>query len=222
MSIETGGGHRMPERSPGRSRTGAAVSGAVFFASGAALVAYVVTGAPLPLVLGTLIVAGAAALALTVWPDDAARRAWLARVQVGVPVGLVATGAYDISRYLLVQGAGFAASPFAAFPLFGQALLPDVGGGAAHAVAGVAFHLVNGTAFGCAYAVWFGHRRWWWGIGFALALEAFMLAIYPGWLDIRSLREFTTMSVAGHLVYGSVLGLGTRWWLGRSERRGAR
>lgn len=83
-------------------------------------------------------------------------------------------------------------------------------------------------AFGCAYTVWFGHRRWPWGIAFALGLEAFMLAIYPGWLDLRTLQEFTTMSVLGHLVYGSVLGLGTSWLLRRraaatpsSARQGA-
>jgi hypothetical protein len=75
------------------------------------------------------------------------------------------------------------------------------------------------VAFGCAYAVWFGHRPWWWGIGFALGLEACMLAIYPGWLDIRTLGEFTTMSVVGHLVYGTVLGLGTAALLRRGDRR---
>lgn len=190
-------------------RLGLLVSGAVFLTSGASLLVYVLTGTPLPLALGVLAVAAAVAVAVAVWPDEVRRRGWLRRIAVGAPVGLLATGAYDLSRFLLVEVLGFSASPFAAFPLFGQALLGSEGSsGPVTFGLGVAFHALNGVTFGCAYAVWFGHRPWWWGIGFALGLEAFMLAIYPGWLDIRSLREFTTMSVFGHLVYGTVLGLG--------------
>lgn len=204
-------------------RLGVLVSGAVFLTSGAALLVYVLTGTPLPLVLGVLAVAAAVAVAIAVWPDEVRRRGWLRRVAVGVPVGLLATGAYDLSRFLLVVVLGFHTSPFTAFPLFGQALLGSgASGGSVTFGLGVAFHALNGVTFGCAYAVWFGHRPWWWGIGFALGLEAFMLAIYPGWLDIRTLREFTTMSVFGHVVYGTVLGLGSSRFLrggdpGRNE-----
>lgn len=181
-------------------------SGAVFLASGVSLVVYILTGAPLALVLGVLVLVGAIVIAATVWADPVRRAAWLVRVRVGVVAGLVATACYDASRWLLVEVAGFAASPFAAFPLFGQALAGDVGAGP-RTVLGIGFHLLNGIAFGIAYTVWFGHRPFWVGIGFALVLEAFMLAIYPGWLDLRSIREFTQMSVLGHVVYGSVLGL---------------
>lgn len=195
------------------------VSGAVFLASGAALVVYIVTGAPLALVLGVLAIAGGVAVAVTVWSGDDSRREWVRRVRVGVPTGLVATSAYDLSRWLLVQVAGFEASPFVALPLFGQALLSDAVGGGPQLVAGVAFHLLNGVAFGTAYTVWFGHRPFWFGIGFALGLEALMLAIYPGWLDIRTLAEFTQISVLGHVVYGTVLGLLAPALLRRSQRR---
>lgn len=202
------------------SRLGILVAGAVFLVSGASLLVYVLTGAPLPLVLGVLAVAAAVAIAIAVWPDEARRRGWLRRIAIGAPVGLLATGAYDLSRYVLVQVLGFHVSPFKAFPLFGQALLmDDAGRGPVVFALGIAFHALNGVMFGCAYAVWFGHRPWWWGIGFALGLEAFMLAIYPGWLDIRALGEFTTMSVFGHVVYGTVLGLGNSLWLRRRAAR---
>jgi hypothetical protein len=181
-------------------------SGAVFLASGAALVVYILTGAPLALVLGVLVVLGGIVVGVLIWGDEERRRMWLSRVVVGVPAGLVATACYDASRWLLVEVGGFSASPFAAFPLFGQALAGGPGDGSRTAI-GVAFHLLNGTAFGIAYTVWFGHRPFWTGVLFAFVLEAFMLSLYPGWLDIRSIREFTQMSVLGHVVYGTALGL---------------
>lgn len=194
------------------------VAGGVFLLSGASLVVYVLTGAPMALVLALLVVLGAGAVTLTMRGEPERRREWLTRVRVGVPVGLVATVLYDLSRWTLVSVAHLPVSPFTALPLFGQAL---VGPSAAGAVWGwgVAFHLLNGVAFGIAYTVWFGHRPAWAGIGFALGLEAFMLAIYPGWLDVRALREFTQMSVLGHLVYGTTLGLGARLLLRRRAAR---
>lgn len=203
-----------------RTRVGVLASGAVFLASGAALVVYILTGAPMALVLGLLVLAGGVVVALTVWGDPVRRRRWLARVRLGIPVGLVATVCYDLSRWALVEVAGFTASPFVAFPLFGQALVGDGGSGPLTAL-GVGFHLLNGIAFGIAYTVWFGHRPFWVGILFALGLEAFMLAIYPGWLDMRTIGEFTQMSMLGHVAYGSALGLMARALVRRHERRAA-
>jgi hypothetical protein len=112
-------------RVPADARTVAqvTVSGLVFLASGLSLVVYILTGAPLALVLGVLVVLGALALAATVWGDPQRRSVWLTRVAAGAPAGLIATLCYDASRWLLVKVAGFSASPFAAFPLFGQANL---------------------------------------------------------------------------------------------------
>ncbi|WP_148234359.1 hypothetical protein [Cellulomonas flavigena] len=109
-------------------------------------------------------------------------------------------------------------SPFKAFPFFGQALLGEAGE-SLHLGAGIAFHLLNGIAFGIAYVVWFGRRPVWVGIAYALGLEAFMLALYPGWLDIKALEEFTQMSVLGHVVYGATLALTARWLLVRGDAR---
>lgn len=181
--------------------------GAAFMASGAALAVHIVTGAPLPLVLALLIAAAAAVLITMLRTRPGTRRTWMGRLRAGAVAGLVATAAYDLSRYLLVSVLGWTASPFAAFPLFGQALFGDSLQGGGRLAAGLAFHLVNGVAFGVAYTQWFGRRPWWTGVLFGLALEAFMLALYPGWLNPASLSEFTSISVLGHVAYGSVLGL---------------
>ena len=121
-------------------------------------------------------------------------------------------GVYDASRWLLVQATPLSASPFEALPLFGQALIGDAAGAT---VLGIAFHLVNGVAFGTAYTLWFGERGVVAGVVFAFVLEGFMLALYPGWLDPRSIAELTSISLLGHVAYGLALGglapLALRW-----------
>lgn len=192
------------------------VSGGVFLVSGASLVVYVLTGAPMALVLALLVVLGVLAVVVVMRREPARREEWWRRVRIGVPVGLVATVLYDLSRWALVSIADMHVSPFKAFPLFGQALIGEAGSNAVLG-SGIAFHLLNGIAFGIAYTVWFGHRPVWVGVAFALGLEAFMLAIYPGWLDIRAMAEFTQLSVFGHVVYGLALGFGARTLLRRGR-----
>lgn len=199
-----------PPRTWEASTIQAVLGGGVFLFAGAGLVVHLLTGTPLPLALsGFAVVCGVVAASLC-GSASALRRQWLFRVRAGIGAGLVATLAYDFARWLLVAVGGLQLSPFAAFPFFGQALLGGRYPGTAENVAGYAFHLLNGVTFGIAYAVWFGDKGIRWGIGFGLGLEAFMLALYPGWLDIRSVKEFTQMSIVGHLVFGSVLG-----WLAR-------
>lgn len=200
----------------GRPSPAAAVAtGAVFLASGAALVAHVLLGAPLPLTLVGLAATGGAVAWHVLRRADVSTGGWVRRVRAGVLAGLMATLAYDAARLVLVQAAALPLSPFGAFPLFGAALLGSGAAGGTRFAAGVAFHLLNGVAFSAAYAVWFGPRGVRWGVAYGLGLEAFMLALYPGWLDIRAIAEFTQMSVVGHVVYGAVLGLLTRRLLGR-------
>ena len=181
--------------------------GAAFMASGASLAVHIITGAPLPLVLAALIAAGAGTLIVLFRTRPETRRVWAGRIKAGAVTGLAATAAYDASRWILVNVLGWHASPFAAFPLFGEALFGDTLTGGSRIAAGVAFHLLNGVAFGIAYTQWFGTRPWWTGILFAIGLEAFMLALYPGWLNPKSMGEFTSMPVLGHIAYGTVLGV---------------
>ena len=73
--------------------------------------------------------------------------------------------------------------------------------------------MFNGLAFAVAYSYWFAAKGAVTGIAFAMMLEAFMLGLYPGWLRIADYAPFLTMSLIGHLVYGTVLGvLARRWW----------
>lgn len=210
------------ERGPRRSTAGddrraVVVGGAVFLFSGVSLVVHLVLGSPLAATVGVAGVIATGAAAAIVW-RDAFRPSWVARIRAGAVAGTVATLVYDVTRWMLVQVDGLQVSPFKAWPLFGQALLGAGGGSVGRQIAGIAFHLVNGVAFGIAYTVWFGERGRLWGVGFALALEAFMLALYPGWLDVRSIREFTQVSLLGHLAYGAALGWTARAMLERSRR----
>jgi len=205
-----------PPTDPDAERRAVLIGGAVFLVSGASLVVHILTGAPLWALLAALVVGACVAAARWVWSLPEARAEWVAKVRAGFVVGLVATGAYDLARWLLVQVGGFHLSPFKALPFFGEALLGGLGDTTARTAVGIVFHLLNGVTFGIAYAVWFGRRSPWWGVPFALGLEAFMLALYPGWLDVRSVQELTQVSIFGHVVYGLTLGFGTTWALRRT------
>lgn len=183
------------------------LAGATMCSSGAALVVHIFTGSPLWLGLAIIGFAGAMAVAVAASTNPGAWSHLRQLAKRGVVVGLIGTAAYDLSRWMLVQLGGMELSPFEALPLFGQAILGEGATGPATEILGTGYHLINGVAFGVAYVVWFGRRKWWWGIIFALGLEAFMLAIYPGWLDPRSIAELTQVSLVGHVAYGSTLGL---------------
>lgn len=173
-------------------------------ASGAALVGHLTIGLSLPLLWLTAVACGAgmaAVLALRAGGGVPARRL----VVVGVVAGVAATLVYDISRLGVHAVGGFDAHPFKAFPLFGAALAPSTSP-TGQLVVGTAFHAVNGLGFGLAYTLLWGRRGVRAGIGFGLALEAAMVALYPSWLQLDALGEFLTMSVLGHLGYGATLG----------------
>ena len=183
------------------------IAGAACCASGASLVVHILTGSPLWLVFTVFGFGSAAAIAIIALSPAGARTQMRTLLRRGMLVGLVGTAAYDASRWLLVQVGGLELSPFEALPLFGRALLGENRSGTLVEIAGTGYHLVNGVTFGIAFVIWFGHRQWWWGIVFALALEAFMLALYPGWLDPKSIAELTQVSMVGHFAYGATLGL---------------
>lgn len=180
------------------------LGGVLFFATGAALVTHIVFGLP----LWATFFGGVVLAALTL--------SWLARrvgvdlnrvIRVGLTSGAIATAAYDLSRIAIVGLAGLDSRPFAAWPLFGAALIGEQATSATQWIVGGAFHVTNGLAFAVAYTYWFAGRGPIAGIAFALVLEGFMLSLYPGWLNISSYAPFVIMSLTGHLVYGSVLGI---------------
>lgn len=196
--------------------------GSGFLSSGAALLVYIVSGVSLPAALA-LVLTVAVAFSAAVWHGLAAPGRAEARraVLVGVAAGAVATAAYDLSRWLIVEVAGFTFWPFDIFTLFGQALLGAEYTGPWVTVAGVAYHVVNGVGFGIAYTLWIGRRGVLAGIGWAMALETLMVTVYPGWLGLRALDEFLQVSILGHVAYGSVLGFTARRLLARADVAGS-
>jgi hypothetical protein len=179
------------------------LGGGLFLITGAGLVVHLLIGLPLWLtVFGGVVIA--ASLYLMV--GNAADPTLQARIRTGLACGAVATVCYDATRTLYVVATHASVHPFDTWRLFGLAL---VGPGAppwAVWSAGTAFHLNNGLLFAVAYTIWLGERGPLWGVGFALVLETFMLGLFPGWLHLRALGEFTQMSMLGHVAYGAVLG----------------
>lgn len=183
--------------------------GAATLVSGAALVLSILFKVPLGFALLTLggAVGGAVAFELSRMSSPTKARL-RARLGAGALIGAAATAAYDGTRWLLVELGDLNYRPFEAFPLFGYAI---VGQGAPPAIAltvGTIYHCLNGVTFAVFYCLLLAGRGWPFGVAWALALEALMFTLYPGWLDLEAvMKEFTVVSVTGHLAYGSTLGL---------------
>ncbi len=188
-------------------------------ASGAALIVHVLTSISLGVALvgAGIIVTGAGALTWMRLPSMA-RTEIVQRAKVGLIAGFLATIAYDVSRWLIVTLFHDTFAPFDVFPIFGHAI---AGANLSPAVAttiGILYHYTNGLLFAVAYAILLGPRGWWTGILWALGLEAVMLTVYPGWLHPTPFEEFVSVSILGHVAYGSVLGIFCRWLLARQRR----
>lgn len=153
-----------------------------------------------------------------VWPRLPPQRRQSARRMAGVGVvgGVLALAAYDLTRLAVVALFSPSVLPFEAVPLFGQIFWGRTSPSVLTNVTGVVYHVCNGVGFGVAYTVLFGRRGAWAGVAWGVALEAAMLTVYPGWLDIRALEEFFGVTIAGHVVYGAVLGLVAQRLLARS------
>jgi hypothetical protein len=182
--------------------------GALFLASGLALVTYILSGISLAWTFGVA-VGLALATGTVLWRrTPPARRAGLvATVRAGMVAGVLATLAYDVARFALVRLTGMTFWPFDIFEIFGRALIGDGQPAGLTAAVGLTYHLVNGIGFATGYTVLLRRHSVVTGILWGLMLEALQLAFYPGWLQLRALGEFVQVSVFGHVVYGAVLGL---------------
>lgn len=212
------GGSPGTEQVPDRNNARRVLFGGVFLSTGAALLVYVAGAMSLlaAIALAGLVAGGVIAY---VWrrADQAFRlRLWRA-VQAGAIAGLLATAAYDLFRWLLIEVAGFSFWPFDIFSIFGQALLGAGQAGLWVTLAGFGYHVMNGLCFALAYTVILGRKGVWAGIGWAMALETLQVSVYPGWLEMKALNEFLQVSVFGHFVYGGVLGFVSRRLLERWE-----
>ncbi len=161
-------------------------------------------------------------LVIGVWrrASPAGRADLLARARAGLVAGLIATACYDASRYVLVTAFESSVWPFAAFPAFGGLLSGAAEPFDTRLLAGTVFHILNGVGFSLAYALFVRRPRILTGVIWALVLEALMLTLYPTWLDIKAIGEFTQMSMLGHVVYGIVLGALSRRWVPRPAEGG--
>lgn len=183
------------------------IFGALFLSTGASLLIYIVSGISLVAALILLLIISSI-IGISIWKkkqiDD--RRFLAHRFKVGLLTGLLATAAYDVSRYVLIEMTGMSFYPFDIFSVFGQALIGAGFTGIWVTAAGVGYHLANGIGFAIAYTIWMGEKGILGGIFWAFVLEVFMVSIYPGWLNINAYREFIDVSIFGHAVYGTVLG----------------
>jgi hypothetical protein len=179
--------------------------------TGAALTAYIVFGVVLPVAAGLLAAAGIAGWIVVIPTMTGDQRDWIrSRVGTGLRGGLLAVAAYDLTRYGVVAVAALSFQPFHVFRRFGEAIFgPGITDPAA-TVAGGAFHLANGLGFAVAFALAVPRPNVRLGVAWALCLETLMLLMYPSWLGVSLTGELLPVSIAGHLAFGSVLGLATR------------
>jgi hypothetical protein len=168
----------------------------------------ILTGVSLRVAWAGLLVGGAGLWAWNLRAMSADSRRWLrSRVTAGILVGVPAVLAYDTARYGLVSIASLSFAPFHVFSLFGQALLGPTTPERLAFVAGALFHLANGLGFAIAYLIVVKRPNIVSGVAWALVLETAMLLLYPVWLGALLPGEFVPVSIAGHVAYGSVLGV---------------
>jgi len=149
------------------------------------------------------------------------QRLWRGLV-VGSLAGLVAAFAYDIFRlpFVFAHGLGIerVVPPlqlFKVFPRFGAMILGLPLEQAVYSplaqLVGWGYHFSNGLTFGIMYLALVGDadkRHWAWAVLFAVGLELGMLFTpYPRFFGIGLAPRFVVVTLAAHLVFGTVMGL---------------
>ena len=134
------------------------------------------------------------------------RQALKHRTLVGAGGGLVGIVAYDTIRLVMVKVFHYRFWPFDILRIFGQALIGPNASHVMQTAAGVLFHATNGIAFGIAFVMICRRPTIWWGILWGLFLECCMVSLYPGWLHVKFMQEFLSVSIVGHLAFGLTLG----------------
>ena len=189
--------------------------GAAFLSIGATLLTYIVFSVSmgLGLIAASVIVCSAFAFASSRM-DSKLQQQVVKNIKIGIGIGILATIAYDLSRLLLVTTFQIKLWPFEAFPHFGYAIAGPQISRTVAIIIGTLYHVINGVFFSVSYCVLLGTKRWFYGILWALGLEVLMFSIYPTWLNLDAvMKEFTIVSVTGHLAYGAVLGSLAKSWV---------
>jgi hypothetical protein len=191
-----------------------AILGVAPLSTGAALVAYILAGFSLVLGLMFAAVVIVAAVGLVWQRAGYEERGLVARtVGVGALAGVIATAGYDVAKLALSRFDPVAYDPFAVLAVFGLAIAGPATPASAAYLIGTIYHVLNGVAFGIGFAFLLGTRGIAAGVLYGLFLEVFMLALFPGWLNVKAWEEFARVSALSHVVYGAVLGAMCRRWL---------
>jgi hypothetical protein len=188
-----------------------------FLSTGGALAVFILTGVSLQvgMIVAAVLVTGAVVLARTRLPEPSRR---LVRSQAvrGIAAGLLATAAYDLCRFTVVSLTDIAYWPFDVFSRFGRLLVGEAAPAGVAVAVGTGYHYLNGVGFAIAYMLLVRRPGILTGLAWAAMLEIFMVSLYPGWLGLRALGEFLSVSIAGHAAYGVVLGTTALVWRQRA------
>lgn len=150
--------------------------------------------------------------ALAVLARQVRATVFLACLRGGLLGGLAATLGYDVFRWLVRVLGLLDYNGFVSIYIFGSWISGQPRTSAAAAAAGWIYHFWNGLAFGVFYALAFGRRRWWLGVAYGVVMELFMLGLFPLMPLVTTRRDFIVGSLAGHVVYGAVLGAMCQRW----------
>lgn len=134
-------------------------------------------------------------------------RIFLNGLAVGLLGGLIATMVYDAARFVLNRTLFTHYNSFTSIYIFGSWITGKETSTPQAAVAGWTYHYWNGLSIALFYTLTFGRRHWLYAVGYALIMEAFMLGLFPFFLQVSDKLDFIALSMLGHLAYGVVLGL---------------
>lgn len=146
-------------------------------------------------------------LCVLVWAKVVNRRLLLNRLWVGTVGGVLGLLAYDVGRWLIQTLFPLDFDAFLPILSFGSLITGDPVTSVNAAIAGWAYHISNGWTFALVYALIAGPARWWYGLIWGGMLEGGMLLVYPVLFSQINYPPFLVVSIAGHALYGSVLGL---------------
>ncbi len=134
-------------------------------------------------------------------------RVLLTGLGVGVVGGFVSTLVYDGVRLVLNRTLFTQFDSFKAIYIFGSWISGKDTATIEAAAAGWLYHYWNGLSIALFYVLTFGRRHWGYAVGWALLMEAFMLGLFPFFLQVTNKIDFIALSMIGHFAYGVVLGL---------------